>query len=421
MKPLLWFGLAAVVPVLAIASLEDPFEKRVLTPVNPHAYHVGLCPGAPLQQIPAPVQSLDINRLSVNARIRQDLELQLAMNAANLVYNLPDLEVAETGRDLVDKVKPFLKSIPKGYEPYAYISEPEAGMKYMILSPSEGAPAHAPWVLSIAGTQSLLDVMTDLNLGWSQLQKISHLAGLLTSCQYLDSNKQPMAAQHWIFTGHSLGGGLAQAFAYKVQKERLANHLLPVDLQLVTFNGFGAQELIQQDQNYDPNIANYLKAKNFFVKFDPISRIGTHIGPTFELVLPEDPKDQYITPMDLYRYHSMKSVLQIGLGPRELLSPLSMAPQSTPPPLASTSVVKFVAYAPILKDLLPKYYKSEEDKFVKVLQEAADYLLTLDLHDPDNKKTLQYVQRLILARIASSSTTTAQSLQVPFQKLAKAL
>lgn len=414
------FSLLLLLPALALASLEDPFEKRVLTPVNPQSFERGLCPGAPLAQIPAPVQEINSAALGTGLRIQEDLRLQMAMKASNLIYELPDLYTSASGRELVDRLVPFLKSLPKGYDPYAYISEPESGMKYMILSPNSESVASAPWILAIAGTQSLMDVVSDLDLGWAKFQKGSRLADLLTTCQYLDSDNQPMAFRKWIFTGHSLGGGLAQAFAYKIQKTRLQNKLSPVDLEVVTFNAFGAKELVEKDEAFDPSVLGYLKARNYFVQGDAVSRIGTHIGPTFQLSPEGEDSKAVVSPLEIYRRHLMKTVMDIVMAPKLLLSPLSTAPQRAPPAVRSRKAQKMLAYGTLFRSLPKKLYKHKEDEIVQILEDAADYLLTLDLSQPDNLKAAAYVQRLILARLASSPSARVQDLNQAFRQLSSA-
>lgn len=396
---ILFFSILTV--NLALADNLDPFEKRLLVRTNPLKFEPGVCPGNPLSQIPKPAPLVLRSELTVAENFARDQKYQRALKAAEDIYNLPDFESVRTGGEFLDQFLNFQNSIPNGYKLYAYFGEPETGAKYAIFQPERQISQHArigsPWILTIAGTKSFMDVISDLDMGRNQLQKMSRLKSIFTSCQFLDDNGSPLSEQHWIFTGHSLGGGLAQAFAYQVQEIRLSQKLKPLRLELLTFNGFGAQELVAKDGQYNPQITRYIEARNYFVFGEPISKIGHHIGPTY--VLAEDGVDLQTTTFSVanqLRRHGAAAVWQAARGAL-LQSKLNDETNRISPP-TSQFIGRLIGLGAVARIITPAIYEQSEERTVRLLDEASAALASRPV-TPATAKVRIYLLKLIGARL----------------------
>lgn len=203
----------------------------------------------------------------------------LALESSIAAYNLADLENSKNGQGLLKAFAAFQSSIPADYEALHVSARRNSGLKYVLLKPKNPS---APWVFVFTGTENLIDWFSDLNLGRNQLAQALPLTRTFTDCEYTDPSGLPLSGHPWIITGHSLGGGLAQAFALGIQQARWQKGLAPAEIELVTFNAFGAREL------FDPavDLPSGTAASNYFVTGDPVSRVGTHIGATLEIKMP---------------------------------------------------------------------------------------------------------------------------------------
>ena len=223
----------------------------------------------------------------------------LAFKASSLVYKWADLENSRTGQDFLETHAAFMSGIPPGYQYEHGMGDRRSGFKYVILSPT--AP-DMPWIFAIAGTESALDWAVDIaNFGRVQLHRLRSLSLVFTNCEFTDSRGRPKGALDWIITGHSLGGGLAQAFAYHVQDQRRSMALRPANLELVTYNGFGARELVGLGE--PDRIEHSIRSFNYFVTGDVVSTVGRHIGSTYE-VKASGP----ITPLTGIRRHTLQAI-----------------------------------------------------------------------------------------------------------------
>ncbi len=215
--------------------------------------------------------------------IPTDVRHWLAMKASQLIYKLSDLETAKTGAQLVREYTDFRTRVLNDYEHWRYFSDRETGLKFGVFAPVN---PEDPWIFAFAGTQSGLDWMSDVSLGRRQLQRVEEFADYFIDCRNVDRAGVPIAARNWIITGHSLGGGLAQAFAFKARSRRMLHRMLPEQLELVTFNGFGALDLLRPLSGIEKIETMQLLSTNYFVTGDVVSRIGKHLGPTFEIPMP---------------------------------------------------------------------------------------------------------------------------------------
>ncbi len=208
----------------------------------------------------------------------------LAMKASSLVYQLPDLENTQNGSEFIENFVGFVESGVaahiRGYHYFDSYSNRQSGLKFAIFAPDDSS---APWIFAFAGSETAIDWLADLNMGRNQIEHIETMVKKMTDCLYIDNAGNPIAGKNWIITGHSLGGGIAQIFAYKVQSLRTLMRFTPGRIELVTFNGFGALELALPNSAAAEIVIPQMLTSNYFVQGDIVSRIGQHVGETVEI------------------------------------------------------------------------------------------------------------------------------------------
>ncbi len=133
-------------------------------------------------------------------------------------------------------------------------------------------------IYAIAGLEDSPDFVASLRLGEKQFGSDPFDRMIRNAREYsADSGKTVT------FTGHSLGGGLAQAAAHETAKQEDKKDK-PVKVRVVSWAGFGGRKLLENaDVPFKPDAAARIDGANYFVKGDPIAGIGRHIGPTFAL------------------------------------------------------------------------------------------------------------------------------------------
>lgn len=215
--------------------------------------------------------------------LRQD-----AVLASAAAYDLPDIdhEVASKPRDLHQAFIAFAQDekIPRGYRVQRAVSDPRSGFKAALFAPISEAGSK-PLILAFAGTSDPRDAVSDLHFGHDQFSYSKALWEMVVTTRSVDEHGKPLNLRDLLITGHSLGGGLAQACAFAVSETRAGLHHTGGKIDLVTWNGFGAEPLIRMirpryDSTGRPRI-DY--AANYFVAAEPVSEIGTHYGPTYQL------------------------------------------------------------------------------------------------------------------------------------------
>jgi hypothetical protein len=237
-----------------------------------------------------------------------------SIDYSKLIYDLPDLETATSPEDFIQQFDNFYSQTPAGYRIYFVSSDPRYGLKYVVWSPLQEGP-DSPWLLSIAGTQTLKDWVADTDLGRKQLDRLSQL---FSRCLFRNADNQFIFDRKLLITGHSLGGGLAQALGYEIQRRLLTQ--LPEGtsspIEVVTWNAFGAQNLVERVQKYQPEIIEGVRFSNYFVEGDFVSKIGLHIGKTFKIqAVPSFPKEK----LGFVKAHKMLTILDmVGNDPYQL-------------------------------------------------------------------------------------------------------
>lgn len=341
-----------------------------------------LCPGATLGTLPYSQPLIVTEGGTFAERMKRDQRHVQAMNAAAAIYDYGNYDsLFDSGEKLAAGLRNFVREFPAGYElakiksrdqivPNPYINA-ESGLKFMIMSPKAGHSG--PWILAIAGTQTVADWLMDLDLGRLQLKRMALLFELFTTCNQTGSDNLAIPAHDFIITGHSLGGGLAQAFAYQMQVARRQANLMPLRMELVTFNGFGAQPLVRKFGAYDESIVQSLNAVNYFVNGDVVSRIGEHIGVTRQLTPRGEDPDTKISVKEAKYRHVMETVKGIVQDQTLALSGLSVASQRSPTEFKSLN--KLMGLGAIGQVLaVGLFTQTTQDRMVETLEEAEKIL-----------------------------------------------
>jgi hypothetical protein len=205
----------------------------------------------------------------------------VAFEFADLIRHLPELEfyVGATPRTTkpYDDMQEFLTKTPPGYHLIQDYTGPVVGLKYGLYERAESANESSPGlVLAFAPTQHLDDWLSNMNYA---IDQISHpeITRLIDSI--IANPKRP---EKILITGHSLGGGLSQGFAYLLKKALISRALetgYNPKVEVVTFNAFGSQSQIEWiEGGLNPGIANSFEATHYFIKGDPVTPLGRHIG-----------------------------------------------------------------------------------------------------------------------------------------------
>lgn len=237
----------------------------------------------------------------------------LALQLAEVVYLLPDFDSKDTALKSRKYFAEFKQKMPSAVNLALSESDPKTGLRVAAFTPkpSGNKPSKdnlTAAYIAIAGTEGFRDRIADFSFGRSQSQH------LLEFIDQIISQYKPSERPEIIISGHSLGGGLAQAVAWYLEKN-LATRKVKPSIWLFTFNAFGAQEMLRkQDKDFDPLQSHLTYAANYFVRGEPVSKLGTHIGPTYELVPTETNEKKSKIPflnMDGFNRHRIETVVEL--------------------------------------------------------------------------------------------------------------
>ena len=124
-------------------------------------------------------------------------------------------------------------------------------------------------IIAFRGTDGAEDIPTNALLGAPQY---AYIAEELQN--YLQDVFAETPDKKIVFTGHSLGGGLAETASYFTQENNPA-----ADISVVSYNGFGAKQVIEaiKGEEIDGNVAESLNGFHYRTAADPVAPLGTHI------------------------------------------------------------------------------------------------------------------------------------------------
>jgi len=331
-------------------------------------------------------KQIDENLPSLLGRLKKILKQgqkyalhHLAMRSARVVYELSDLETTRKPEKFFDGFLNFVKQIPAGYSLYYAFSDPRYGLKYAFFSPTTET-TDTPWILAVAGTQTMKDWIADTDLGRKQLERLSRL---FTKCLFRDSTGRMLFDRKLLVTGHSLGGGLAQALAYEIQRRLLP--FMPEGtespLTLVTWNAFGGRELVEKVGTYNAELARTMDMTNYFVQRDVVSKIGTHIGWTREMI-PSPP-------MGAIAAHSMATIESL-VGPDSYT--FATFAEATPP--FSERITGLTRLGPFFVNVPPVFFYARRNERLDVLMGAAKLAADVGARAPGTNSLMLYIRLL---------------------------
>ncbi|WP_281968346.1 lipase family protein [Roseovarius nanhaiticus] len=149
-------------------------------------------------------------------------------------------------------------------------------------------------IVAFRGSDEHLDLAAGINLGLCQYgANRDNLLDAVTS----------LHAPHVLVCGHSLGGALAQYFAYDLMARKKVS--AQRGLSLVTFNGVGGVAgLMRLHGSIDPEMRAKLETVHFAHPDDIVVDIGGNLGSQIHLLPDADP-----APAPLLKCHGMDNFL----------------------------------------------------------------------------------------------------------------
>ncbi|MCB0413966.1 MAG: hypothetical protein KDD50_06510 [Bdellovibrionales bacterium] len=175
--------------------------------------------------------------------------------------------------------------IPDGFEVSTLYKKCESGFAAIKITPTHSAENLC--VFSIAGTNEALDAATDRGVGKGQVK------GGAQREMIKDIVKCAERGSRVLVTGHSLGGLMAQFFAYRAQEILIKNNINN-NIEVVTWNAPGTIDLVDtdnkehlSDEHLSPlpedRVYQSLDQVHYNLDGDIVSTYGKQIGLVVEL------------------------------------------------------------------------------------------------------------------------------------------
>jgi len=157
---------------------------------------------------------------------------------------------------------------PEGYTPERIWNDETTGFKAVLYLAANGDGTFRS-IVAFTGTEDGQDAIADLTLGWNQWDE--NRDSIFSELARIDLTEL-------IFTGHSLGGALAQYAAYEYLTDKYATPV--ANFSLVTFNALGGLTGLEANvTDYDPGALPLFDSAHFVVDGDFVSRLGDgHLG-----------------------------------------------------------------------------------------------------------------------------------------------
>ncbi len=129
------------------------------------------------------------------------------------------------------------------------------------------------YIVSFAGTEDAQDAYQDVaNFGWGQWE--SKRGEILNFFKGLSDDGDLGSV---VFTGHSLGGALAQYAAYDIVSESIISG---ESSSIITFNGLGGVSGLQEQYgaDYNESILNNSSIYHYYNPYDLVVQLSEHVG-----------------------------------------------------------------------------------------------------------------------------------------------
>jgi hypothetical protein len=158
--------------------------------------------------------------------------------------------------------------------------DPDTGFQVIAMVSNDGTER----ILAFTGTEGIQDWFADTKLGWEQWEVQKNQDAVM---DYLQSLSSIPGITNIHFTGHSLGGALAQYAAYvyvaSIRTPTNETATLPIPVTLTTFNALGGVDGLTQYlpgvDPFRPIVMAGIQNAHFYMADDLVSQLGgSHLG-----------------------------------------------------------------------------------------------------------------------------------------------
>lgn len=192
--------------------------------------------------------------LPAKADLSNREEAKSSVEIVRYAYNQHSLEVARSAWPGAD---------------VALFNDPYTGLKSLLkITHSQGKTFIE---VGFRGIWDSTSFMSAAAMGYSQSISPSY-RDLLRAVQaaVVEAGEQNVVMK---VNGHSLGGGLAQLFSYQMAKL----HPEMASVRTITWNGVGGMDLIENNEGFDPKVAERIRTTHARLGEDIVASIGRHL------------------------------------------------------------------------------------------------------------------------------------------------